>query len=241
MAWARIPGGVIVALLVLTGAAQCYARSASTVSLRGTVESGGIGLEGYQVALYARFVGPFGRAKVLGSDVTGPFGEFAIDYRLPRRLPRWQQPLLFVRARSGPAMLASALGQAPVAGPVVVNERTTVATGFAFAQFVHGPAIDGNRHGMLNAAHMAAVLLSSFNDGGGQRPRPVWSGRVLPSRRRQSDGESSTHAAYVQVSVSAIVSPPSFWPPTFNAVTFLMVVSVAVPAFFGWFESVFST
>jgi hypothetical protein len=122
------------------------------------VESGGIGLEGYQVALYARFVGPFGRAKVLGSDVTGPFGEFAIDYRLPRRLPRWQQPLLFVRARSGPAKLASARGQAPVAGPVVVNERTPVASGFAFAQFVHGPASAGNRHGMLNAAHMAANL-----------------------------------------------------------------------------------
>jgi hypothetical protein len=158
MAWARIPGGLIVALMVLTGAGASDAMSAPATSLRGTVESGGIGLEGYEVALYARFIGLFGRAKVLGSGITGPFGEFAIDYRLPRRLPPWQQPLLFVRARSGPAMLASALGQAPVVGPVVVNERTTVATGFALAQFVHGPAIDGNRHGMLNAAHMAANL-----------------------------------------------------------------------------------
>ena len=41
---------------------------------------------------------------------------------------------------------------------MVVNERTTVATGFAFAQFVDGAAIDGNRHGMLNAVRMAANL-----------------------------------------------------------------------------------
>jgi sugar lactone lactonase YvrE len=70
------------------------------------------------------------------------------------------QPLLFVRAESGPAMLVSAIGQAPVAGPVVVNERTTVATGFAFAQFVDGSAIAGNRYGMLNAIRMAANLVS---------------------------------------------------------------------------------
>ena len=42
---------------------------------------------------------------------------------------------------------------------MVVNERTTVATGFAFAQFVDGRAIDGNRHGMLNAVRMAANLV----------------------------------------------------------------------------------
>lgn len=57
----------------------------------------------------------------------------------------------------GAALLASAIGQAPVAGPVVVNERTTVATGFAFAQFVDGTAIEGNRYGMLNAIGMAAT------------------------------------------------------------------------------------
>ena len=68
--------------------------------------------------------------------------------------------MLFVRAENGPAMLASAIGQAPVAGPVVVNERTTVATGFAFAQFVRQSAIEGNRYGMLNAVRMAANMVS---------------------------------------------------------------------------------
>jgi hypothetical protein len=111
--------------------------------------------------LDARFVGPLGTAIVLGRATTGPAGEFAIDYQLPPGLPPSLQPLLFVRAESGPAMLVSAIGQAPVAGPVVVNERTTVATGFAFAQFVDGSAIAGNRYGMLNAIHMAANLVSS--------------------------------------------------------------------------------
>jgi hypothetical protein len=40
-------------------------------------------------------------------------------------------------------MLASAIGQGPVADHVVVNERMTVATGFAFAQFIDGSGVDG--------------------------------------------------------------------------------------------------
>jgi len=131
----------------------------SGTTLSGTVESGGTGLAGYHVSLYARFVDSPGDASVVGRGATGPSGEFKIDYDLPRGHSSASQPLLFVRARSGSAMLASAIGQAPVAGPVVVNERTTVATGFAFAQFVDGSAIDGNPVGMLNAVHMAANMV----------------------------------------------------------------------------------
>ncbi len=157
MGWHRIVSGLAVVLGVAVAGGP-DAGAASTVSLRGIVESGGTGLQGYEVSLYARFVGRFGHASVLGRDTTGPSGGFEIDYDLPPGLPPSLQPLLFVRAERGPAMLASALGQAPVTGPVVVNERTTVATGFAFAQFVNGAAIEGNRYGLLNAAHMAANL-----------------------------------------------------------------------------------
>jgi len=157
----RILSGSTIALLVLTVAGLPNAEGASGTSLRGSVESGGIGLAGYEVSLYAGFVGPLGIARVLGRATTDPSGEFEIDYHLPRGLPSSLQPILFVRAESGPAMLASAIGQAPVAGPVVVNERTTVATGFAFAQFVDGSAIEGNRYGMLNAIRMAANMVHS--------------------------------------------------------------------------------
>ncbi len=155
----RVLSASAIALFVLTAAGFANAKGAGEASLRGIVESGGTGLAGYEVSLYARFVGPQEGARVLGRATTGPTGEFEIDYRLPRGLSSSQQPLLFVRATSGPAMLASAIGQAPVAGHVVVNERTTVATGFAFAQFVDGSAIDGNRVGMLNAVHMAGNMV----------------------------------------------------------------------------------
>jgi hypothetical protein len=158
MAWSRAFGGLAVVLMILTSAATGDARAGRGTTLQGIVESGGSGLEGYEVSLYARFLGRFGRARVVGRATTGPSGEFRISYDLPHWLPRSWRPLLFVRAESGSAMLASALGQAPVTGPVVVNERTTVATGFAYAQFVNETGIDGNRYGMLNAAHMAANL-----------------------------------------------------------------------------------
>jgi hypothetical protein len=155
----RILSSSSIVLLLFTVAGLSNAAGASGTTLRGTVESGGTGLAGYQVSLYARFVDPHGNASVVGRATTGPSGEFKIDYHLPRGHSSATQPLLFVRARSGPAMLASAIGQAPVAGPVVVNERTTVATGFAFAQFVDGSAIDGNPVGMLNAVHMTRNMV----------------------------------------------------------------------------------
>jgi hypothetical protein len=147
---------VLLPLWIVSGSVGAAGESGT--SLRGIVESGGTGLVGYKVSLYARFVGPFGIAKVLGRATTGPSGQFKIDYDLPRGLPASLQPLLFVLAERGPAMSVSAIGQAPVAGPVVVNERTTIATGFAFAQFVNGSGIAGNRYGMLNAVHMAANM-----------------------------------------------------------------------------------
>jgi hypothetical protein len=56
-------------------------------------------------------------------------------------------------------VLASALGpEATLPGAITINERTTVATGFAFAQFIQGTEISGNRYGVSNAVHMAANL-----------------------------------------------------------------------------------
>lgn len=143
-----------VSCLLAAGASSHEANSSDVTVLRGTVESNGTGLSGYNVSLYASFVKPLGHTAVLGSAVTNSSGEFEIDYHFPPGL----QAVLFVRAESGSVMLASAIGDAPVSGPVVINERTTVATGFAFAQFVDGTKITGNKYGMLNAVHMAANM-----------------------------------------------------------------------------------
>ena len=150
----RILSGSTIVLLVLAVAGIPRAEGAKGASLRGTVESAGTGLAGYHVSLYAAEVASPGAGQVVGHAITGPVGEFAIDYDVPGGSSS-SQPLLFVRAERGAALLASVVGQAPVAGPVVVDERTTVATGFAFAQFVEGSAITGNRYGMLNAIGMA--------------------------------------------------------------------------------------
>ncbi|MGI5860824.1 MAG: hypothetical protein ACOX6T_02075 [Myxococcales bacterium] len=121
--------------------------------LVGRVEAGGVGLAGSKVSLFASEPQE-GCWALLGSDIANRRGEFRIVYSMPP-----DTPLLFVEAERGPAMLASAIGSADSAPRgVVVNERTTVATANAFAQFIRGRRIDGNAVGMANAARMAANL-----------------------------------------------------------------------------------
>jgi DNA-binding beta-propeller fold protein YncE len=145
---------VIAASLGLILIAAAKVSAAPFLTVRGSVESGESGLEGYKVSLLATFVGAVTRTQVLGRGTTGGFGEFEIHYGLPAK----SRPILFILAEKGSAMLASAIGRAPLVGPVVINELTTVATGFAFAQFVDGKTVKGNRYGMLNAVHMAANM-----------------------------------------------------------------------------------
>ncbi|HEY1233995.1 MAG TPA: hypothetical protein VGH22_11520 [Candidatus Binatia bacterium] len=145
-------------VLVLTNTAGTAAKD-QTLELQGTIESGGTGLAGYKVSLYASFAAHGPSWKLLGSDSTNSAGNFRIAYSLPPGLLDNQQPILFVEAERGPAMLASAIGTgSSIPEKVVVNERTTVATGNAFAQFVDGWTIRGNTYGMINAVRMAANL-----------------------------------------------------------------------------------
>lgn len=151
--------------------------------LFGRVESAGVGLAGYRVTLYASYLSegadwvPLGRAT---SDATGRFRiSNAKRYGLPG-----VQPLLFVQATRGRVTLISALG-IDTPGWVTVNERTTVATGTAYAQFVRGDRIVGNDTGMINAANMAANLAD---------PRTGSVGEVLASK--PNGQETSTLATF---------------------------------------------
>ena len=127
-------------------------------TIQGLVESGGSGLAGYDVGLFAITPGPDGPALELDADTTDVDGNFTFTYQPPEVAQGEHAPLLFVKASKDWSMLAGAIGTSPVSGSVVVNERTTVATGFAFAQFINGAAISGNTYGMINAIHMAANL-----------------------------------------------------------------------------------
>ena len=145
-----------IALIGLALTPATVAAKEEVVTLHGTVQSDGIGLADYRVSLYVAYVDHGPRWKFLGSDTSSHDGHFDITYSLPPG--RADDPsILFVQAERGRVLLTSAIGLSTMfPETVVVNERTTVATGNAFAQFVDGRQIVGNTYGMLNAVSMAA-------------------------------------------------------------------------------------
>jgi len=111
----------LVLLFAMATAGITAANARSVVSgqrLKGTVESGGNGLGGYKVALYAGYVGREPYWRVLGTTTTDGTGEFSI--RLKRG---WQPTILLVVAEKDSAMLVSAIGQGPRAPHMAREEH----------------------------------------------------------------------------------------------------------------------
>jgi hypothetical protein len=136
-------------------AAVAAGRPTPQATLTGRVLSGGMPLSGTPVTLYRTPPAGTGAAIPLGRSQSRADGSFEVSYR-PQRDPR---AVLYLIAGRGPAVrLAAVLGTAPVPDTVVVNERTTVAAGFALAQFITGRSITGKFPGPQNAAAMAANL-----------------------------------------------------------------------------------
>ncbi len=132
--------------------------------IRGRVKGNGSLLADYRVYLYVSYAGKFPVDHILGVSTTDAAGEFEIRYRLPGRLSPWLKPVYFVIAEKRQAMLAGAVGAgSKILKKVVINERTTVATGTSFAQFVKGRRILGNTYGMLNAVEMAKNMANPKN------------------------------------------------------------------------------
>ncbi len=114
--------------------------------------------------------------RVLGRARSGPGGAFAIRYRHPN--PRAVKYLLATRpggaAEAGFPVpgnsyrLAAALGTGRVPRRATVNERTTVAMGFAMAQFIDAGRVAGAEPGLRNAAAMTRNLVR--RRGGGLSP-----------------------------------------------------------------------
>jgi sugar lactone lactonase YvrE len=147
------------------------AHAAGERELQGSVMSGRVALAGASVTLYRAGATP-GIATVLGRAVSDRRGRFSVDYRQPRS----PDAVLYVTA----GRLAATLGARPTARRVVVNELTTVATGYAFAQFTRRSRIGGPTPGPQNAALMARNLAD---------PR---TGRVARVLRRSPNGRETT-------------------------------------------------
>jgi hypothetical protein len=153
----------VAALFVATGTAAAgpaagrnvpASVAAAPAVLTGHLRSGALALRGVPVDLY-RTAG-VGAPVQLGHSVSAADGSFRIAYQPPG------QPgaVLYVTAGGGSTVrLAAALGTVPAPKQVVVTERTTVAAGFALAEFISDAgAVAGRSPGVQNAAAMAGDL-----------------------------------------------------------------------------------
>lgn len=148
------------------------ADAAMTSIMRGKVVSGKQPIARAPVTVY-QAAGEKGRPVALGRGRTDRRGRFRLEYLRPTRNAATAYAIVGRRAA---VRLAATLGAAPLPRRVVINELTTVATGYALAQFIRGHAIAGPHPGPRNAALMAANLANARN------------GKVSPVLRRPPNG-----------------------------------------------------
>jgi hypothetical protein len=110
--------------------------------------------------------------KRLGTTRAGNDGHFALAFKGAEAAG-----VKYLLATRGASRLALALGEGavPDGRQVAINERTTVAMGFAMAQFIDGGKVTGKNPGLKNAAAMTrdltdtqghdAKVLTSFPNG----------------------------------------------------------------------------
>jgi len=194
---------VALALLAL-GLFACNGGGGDSQHVKGTVRSGNVGLAGFTASLYANFIDRPDGWQFLALSVTDANGDFDIFYDLPS-----ERSVLVVEAERGPVMLASVVGYGGSVPPrVVVNERTTVATANAFAQFIKGRSVSGNPVGVYNAVRMASNVADAATGNAG----------VVISRT-PNGSETSTFATFNSLAnvVAACVARDSACIDLFNA------------------------
>ncbi|ACU77462.1 NHL repeat containing protein [Catenulispora acidiphila DSM 44928] len=140
----------------------------------GVVRTGELPIAGAEVTLLQAGRGAGATPRVLAHVRTGSHGEFGLIYRRPVD----PTAVLYLTADVGqpsrerssaghpaaPVELAAALGSPSSAttpssaSPVVINERTTVAAGYALAQFIGDRGVSGTYPGLQNAAAISHNL-----------------------------------------------------------------------------------
>ncbi|HEX2209709.1 MAG TPA: hypothetical protein VHG93_18655, partial [Longimicrobium sp.] len=126
----------------------------NTQRFEGTVQSGAgeqaLPLTDLHVTLYEAGDGD---PNILGVGNPNANGWFSFDYTAPEG-----GGTLYATAHMTIGVQLAAVIGAEVSGPVVINELTTVAAGYAFAQFIQSSMIRGNPFALGVAAGMCAHL-----------------------------------------------------------------------------------
>ena len=152
--WTAAVGAVVLVVALAGVAVAASPAGGQALALAGTVESGGVPLPGYEVALYRTV--PDAAPELVGTAITDAAGAFTIGHDVladPTRVT-----YLVARDPSSTAVLATVLGAAP-GTTATVNPRTTVAFAWSTAAFL-GDAGDvvGPVPGVPNGASMAKNL-----------------------------------------------------------------------------------
>ncbi|WP_237060551.1 Vgb family protein [Microbulbifer sediminum] len=178
--------------------------------IAGQLSGNGNALAGYRVTLHVTYPG-IGYDLVLDTTTSRLDGKFDLHFRLPLILSHGLDPIYFVVAKKNTAMLASAIGSGHrLPRRIEVNERTTVATGTAFAQFVDEEGISGNRYGMLNAVRM-----------GGNMANPRTGALASVLANSPNGTETSTLRTFNSLAnvVAACIADPVYCQALFEATT----------------------
>jgi len=162
-----------VSLAAIAGLAVAVAAgSAEAAEQAGSVRTGGIPISYSKVSLYQAGTTTGGKATLLGKTKANAEGEFQIDYTAPSG-----DAVLYLIAKGGSVdkfglkskrgrvRFATVLGAGNQPSSIVINERTTVATAYAFAQFLDGKHISGVAPGPKNAALTLRNLVNLRNGG----------------------------------------------------------------------------
>ena len=154
----------VATVVLLAALATPFAGTAATAagpSITGSVVTSSGPLVDASVALLEAGSFPGAPAIELGTARTDGSGAFTITAtRAPATgAATYLTADAAVDGPGGPVLLVGALGAAPLPTDVVVNERTTVAAAYAYAQFVVTGGIAGTAPGPRNAAGMAHNLV----------------------------------------------------------------------------------
>ncbi len=153
-------GAALVAFVAGAGGVVAPASASATAApktvLAGRVLSGDRPLASRRVTLLRTASDGSSPPVSLGDTLTRANGTFKISYTAGGG----SGAVFYVLVGEGADVrLASALGVEPVPHHVVVNERTTVAMGFALAEFVAAGEVAGRAPGPQNGAAMAGDLV----------------------------------------------------------------------------------